>query len=170
MPQSVTAELAPLTEADFGAALEVAQIIWRAHYAPMIGLAQVDYMLGNRFTRQALSRYLGADDRWFDLLRVDGAVVGYCSAALTDAPGELKLEQLYLLPDQQGRGLGGMMLRHVEARARAENCDRIMLLVAKRNTNSIAVYERSGFTMREAVMIDIGEGYVMDDYVMEKRL
>jgi ribosomal protein S18 acetylase RimI-like enzyme len=104
------------------------------------------------------------------VLRVDGAIIGYCSYALTSAPDELKLEQLYLLPALHGRGLGGMMLRHVEARARALGCTRVMLQVAKANAGSIAVYERAGYSIREPILIDIGGGYVMDDYVMAKAL
>ena len=44
------------------------------------------------------------------------------------------------------------------------------LTVNKGNTDSIAVYLKSGFVVREEAVFDIGSGYVMDDYVMEKRL
>lgn len=164
------ARLEPLRAADFDAVAAVARTIWHAHYDPMIGAAQVDYMLARRLAPEALSAYLDARDRWFDVLRADGAIAGYCSAALTAAPRELKLEQLYLLPALHGRGLGGMMLRHVEARAHALGCGAILLQVAKLNAGSIAIYERAGYRIREAILIDIGEGFMMDDFLMEKRL
>lgn len=168
------AALVPLTEADFEPLARLAEEIWRAHYGPLIGLAQVEYMLKGRYTPEKLRAYLDADhdggDRWLRLLRLEGETIGYCSYALTKTPGELKLEQLYLREDHKGRGLGGLMLRHVEAEARARGCGTLMLTVNKGNTGSIAVYRKSGFTVREEAVFDIGNGFVMDDYVMEKRL
>lgn len=164
------AVLVPLTEADFEPLARLADTIWRAHYGPLIGLAQVEYMLKGRYTPEKLRTYLGASDRWLRLLKLDGERIGYCSYSLTATPGEMKLEQLYLLESFKGRGLGGLMLRHVEAEARAHGCATLMLTVNKGNTGSIAVYKKSGFTVREEAVFDIGNGFVMDDYVMEKRL
>ena len=164
------AVLVPLTEADFEPLAQLAEEIWRAHYGPLIGLPQVEYMLKGRYTPERLRTYLNAPDRWLRLLRLDGETLGYCSYALTATPGELKLEQLYLLEAFKGRGLGGLMLRHVEAEARARGCGTLMLTVNKGNAGSIAVYQKSGFTVREEAVFDIGNGFVMDDYVMEKRL
>jgi ribosomal protein S18 acetylase RimI-like enzyme len=159
-----------LMESDIDTVISLATQIWLSHYVPIIGRAQVDYMLASRFTAENLRRYIRAADRWLELSKLDGEAVGYCSYALTDSPGELKLEQLYLLPRLHGQGLGGKMLRHVEARAQALGCKTMMLTVNKRNAGSIAVYRKRGFSVREEAVFDIGQGYVMDDYVMEKRL
>lgn len=162
-----------LTERDIEPVIDLARRIWVAHYVPIVGGAQVEYMLALRFTEENLSRYLGAADRWFDVLGCGGQLQGYCSYSLSGGPStepELKLEQLYLLAELRGRGLGGLMLRHVTDRAVALGCASVALQVNKRNTGSIAFYERSGFSVREAAHFDIGGGFVMDDYVMEKRL
>ena len=66
--------------------------------------------------------------------------------------------------------LGGAMLRHVEAKTRELGRTRLYLTVNKGNAGSIAVYLKSGFVVREEAVFDIGNGYLMDDYVMEKRL
>ena len=126
-------------------------------------------MLRGRFTPENLSRYVGAGDRWFDVLRSEGAIVGYCSHALL-AANEVKLEQLYLLPALHGLGLGKRMMVHIEAHARALGRDMLVLQVNKQNTKAASVYLRAGFEVREEVCIDIGAGYVMDDFVMQKRL
>lgn len=170
MNDSAAAPLTPLTEDDFAALAPLARTIWRAHYGAMIDVRQVDYMIDQRFAPDHLRRYIGQNDRWFDVLRVDGAPIGYCSYMLTAATSEMKLEQLYLLQDFHGRGLGGLMIRHVEAKTRTLGCNVVMLQVARFNTGSIAVYRKSGFSVRGEVLIDIGEGFVMDDFVMEKRL
>ena len=164
------ARLDAMTEADFQTVARLGETIWRAHYPKMISMAQVDYMLAGRYTPDKLRAYVNADDRWLELLTLAGKPVGYCSYARTSTPGEMKLEQLYLLEECRGKGLGGLMLRHVEAQARGHGLSVLMLQVNKRNVDSIAVYRRAGFTVREEAAFDIGSGFVMDDYVMEKAL
>lgn len=162
--------LSPLTDADFAGLKALAESIWRAHYIKIISAEQIEYMLRGRYTPQNLARYIGSDQRWLQLLRVDGVLGGYCSYARTENLMELKLEQLYVLPALHGKGHGGLMLRHVEERAAALGCNTLVLSVNKQNHSSIAVYQKRGFTIREEAVFEIGNGYVMDDYVMEKRL
>lgn len=162
--------LAAINETDFAAVAEVAKSIWLAHYSTIISKEQIEYMLTGRFTPENLRRYVESSERWLEVLRVNEALVGYCSYALTATPGEMKLEQLYLLPTLHGRGLGGRMLKHVERRSMALGCQVLMLQVNKRNEKAIRVYNRAGFSVRQEVVVDIGRGFVMDDYIMEKRL
>lgn len=163
-----------MTAADFETLARLAEAIWRAHYTRIIGSAQVGYMLAGRYTPEKLRLYLNADDRWLMLLRADSPTgnraVGYCSYALTGDPGEMKLEQLYLLPELHGKGLGRSMLRHVEEQARVRGRSTLVLQTNKRNADAIAFYRKAGFTVREEAVFDIGNGFVMDDYVMEKVL
>lgn len=163
-------ELRPLEARDFETVAVLARAIWLAHYAPIISTDQIEYMLAGRFAPENLRRYLGADDRWMDVLVAHGELVGYCSYALTGMPAEMKLEQLYLLPRLHGQGLGRRMLEHVERWSLEQRCRVLMLQVNKRNDKAIDVYRRAGFTVREEVVVDIGGGFVMDDYIMEKQL
>ena len=164
------AELTPLAATDFATVRRLAHEIWHAHYDSIVGPAQVDFMLARRCDDDALAGYLGAADRWFDLLRIGGGAVGYCSRALAPEQGVLKLEQLYLATAHRGRGLGRLMLRHVERHAASLANHEIVLQVNKHNAAAIAFYRAAGFTVREAAVFDIGGGFVMDDYVMAKRL
>ena len=159
-----------LEERDFAPVTELARTIWLAHYVTMITTEQIEYMLRGRFTLENLRRYLDSHERWMDVLECNGRLVGYCSYARTSTPGEIKLEQLYLLPELHGRGLGRQMLDHVERRARQEGGRSLMLQVNKRNDKGLALYRRGNFTVREAIVFDVGEGFVIDDYVMVKRL
>lgn len=173
------ARLDAMTAADFEILARLAETIWRAHYTRIIDSAQIDYMLAERYTPEKLHLYLNADDRWLMLLRTDcptgSRAIGYCSYALTENPGEMKpsemkLEQLYLLSELHGQGLGKSMLRHVEEQARVRGRRTLMLQTNKRNDIAIAFYRKAGFTVREEAMFDVGGGFVMDDYVMEKVL
>ncbi|MCD5362278.1 GNAT family N-acetyltransferase [Chromobacterium aquaticum] len=168
MSQNVCLE--PLTPADFPVLAELAGEIWHQHFISMISREQIEYMLAGRYVPEKLSAYLDAPDRWFGLLKLDGRAVGYCSYALTATPGEMKLEQLYLLAETRGRGLGAYMLDAAEDAARRHGCHALVLTVNKHNAGAIAVYKQRGFTVREQAVFDIGNGFVMDDYVMAKRL
>lgn len=162
--------LSAITLADFPTVARLADTIWRSHYITMISLDQIDYMLSGRYTPGRLRRYLESTDCGMQLLKVSGVPGGYCSYALTETPGEMKLQELYLLPEHQGKGLGKLMLCHVETEARSRGCAVLTLTVNKGNANSIAVYRKAGFTIREEAVFDIGNGFVMDDYVMAKTL
>lgn len=162
--------LVPLIEADFPIVAALGEAIWRAHYSKLISMAQIEYMLKGRYSADRLSAYVDAKDRWLHILRHEDRPVGYCSYSLTATAGELKLEQLYLLPELHGHGLGRFMLEHVEVHGRKLGCTTLMLTVNKGNASSIAFYERAQFKVRESAVFDIGNGYVMDDYVMVKQL
>ena len=161
-------ELRSLGEPDFDTLIILARRIWVPHYTPLVGLGTVEHILSLRLTHENLRRYIGANDRGMELLWDGESAVGYCSYAVHG--NELKLEQLYLLPEYQGRGLGRQMMDHVEARARGYGCAVIFLQVYKGNAQAGSVYAKAGYTLREAVVIDIGGGFVMDDYILEKRL
>jgi len=162
--------LRALEERDFDAVRELARTIWLAHYITIITTAQIEYMLSGRFTVQNLRRYVNSRERWMDVLECDRALAGYCSYALTSEPDEMKLEQLYLLPHLHGRGVGRQMLQHVEQAVRREGARRLVLQVNKRNDKALTFYRRSNFVVRTEFVFDVGQGYVMDDYVMVKDL
>ena len=50
--------------------------------------------------------------------------------------------------------------------ARSRNCNRLMLAVNKNNRSAIDAYLKHGFSIADAVVKDIGGGFVMDDYIM----
>ena len=167
------ATLTPVAESDFHELRELAETIWRQHYEGIISSAQIEYMLASRFNTEALREYLNPTNKWLDLLRVSAKMVGYCGYELAghgsdDGVPALKLGQLYIVDSHRGLGLGKAMLSHVEARAKDHGLKRIFLQVNKRNTDSIEFYKAAGFTVSREAVFDIGNGFVMDDYVLEK--
>jgi ribosomal protein S18 acetylase RimI-like enzyme len=166
--------LAPVTEPEFPVLRELADTIWRQHYAGIISAAQIDYMLAGRFSDEALREHVRAADRWLELLRVSGTPVGYCGYELASIDGEeraaadMKLGQLYVLDSHRGMGLGRFMLGHIEGRARELGRRLLWLQVNKRNTGAIGFYRAAGFEVIRDAVFEIGSGFVMDDYVMAK--
>ena len=149
---------------------ELAGVIWRACYPAIITHAQIDYMLARMYSLDLLRDEIRSQGIRYDQLLVDGKPAGFASYGPTAQPGVMKLHKLYLLPEMHGRGLGSRLLRHVEREIRAGAGRRLILSVNKRNTKAIAAYRRNGFVIAESVVTDIGNDFVMDDYVMAKEL
>lgn len=76
MPADVT--LTPVTEPGFPALRDLAETIWRQHYAEVISFAQIEYMLAGRYSDEALQEHMQTAHRWLELLRFGGKPVGYC--------------------------------------------------------------------------------------------
>jgi ribosomal protein S18 acetylase RimI-like enzyme len=174
LPAATT--LAPVAEPDFAVLRELAGEIWRQHYAAIISDAQIEYMLAGRFSGDVLRAHIREADKWLNLLQVSGTPVGYCAyelAGMDDhgiAKAAMKLGQLYVLESHRGRGLGRHMLRHVEERVRELGSRRLWLQVNKKNAGAIRFYRSAGFEVVREGVFDIGGGFVMDDYVMAKRV
>jgi len=149
---------------------ELAGVIWRACYPGIITRTQIDYMLARMYALDVLSDEIRSQGIRYDQLLVDGKLAGFASYGPAAEPGVVKLHKLYLLPELHGRGLGSLLLQHVERELRATGTRRLILSVNKRNAKAVAAYKRNGFAIAESVVTDIGNGFVMDDYVMAKDL
>ncbi|HTQ49265.1 MAG TPA: GNAT family N-acetyltransferase [Candidatus Acidoferrales bacterium] len=147
---------------------ELAGIIWRACYPGIISHAQIDYMLARMYGLDTLRDEIRLQGILYNLLLVDGKPAGFASCGPTPEPDVMKLHKLYLLPQWRRRGLGSRLLQQCECKARADGARRLILSVNKRNAQAIAAYRRNGFVITESVITDIGDGFVMDDYIMAK--
>jgi GNAT superfamily N-acetyltransferase len=100
--------------------------------------------------------------------REGGALVGFAHALLDQSV--CKLDKLYVHPDRQRRGIGAILLHAVEDWARRQQAQRLRLQVNRGNAQAIRAYEKYGFRIVESRVFDIGNGFVMDDHVMERSL
>lgn len=160
----------PATEADAEAISRLADVIWRAHYPGVISPEQIEFMLARMYALDTLRGEMRTGGIRYELLSAGGELSGFASFGPAGPPGVFKLHKLYLRPALHGRGLGSRLLRHCEDEACKLGARRLILAVNKRNTKAIAAYERNGFTIAESVCVDIGGGFVMDDFVMAKEL
>ena len=158
----------PVTEADVEQLAALAREIWYAHYPAIIDTAQIEYMLAQRYEPRIVREELGRDGTWWDKLMAGETMAGFASYFLTGIPAEMKLDKLYVHPDHQRRGLAGRMIARVCEVAEKRGCRRLVLAVNKNNRSAIDAYLKHGFWIEEAVVKDIGGGFVMDDYVMAK--
>jgi ribosomal protein S18 acetylase RimI-like enzyme len=153
---------------DVTALTALAAEIWRAHYPAIISSAQIEYMLAQRYSPAVVHKELERGDLWWDELLVDGKLAGFSSYFMTGKAGEIKLDKLYVHHDHQHQGYGRMLLDRAVTIARAYGGETLVLAVNKKNRNAIAAYEKYGFETRGEIVKDIGDGFVMDDYIMQK--
>ena len=148
----------------------LARTIWLQHYPGIISLAQIDYMLVQRYHSDAIRAQLGQAGLDWTVAQTVGELIGFAHAfPITDAL-RFKLDKLYVHPDWQRRGVGAALLNQVESAARQHDCTLITLRTNRHNHIALAAYRRYGFVIRAEVVTNIGAGFVMDDFVLEKNL
>lgn len=163
--------ISPVTPADVGPVTALARLVWQQTYPGIISQEQIDYMLGQRYNPQRIVDELIMPMVWWDQATVDGRLAGFASCLLTAGPGrEMKLDKLYVDPQRQRMGVGARLVEHVSRRALAEGCSALILAVNKQNERAIAAYAKQGFAVRESVCVDIGGGFVMDDFIMARSI
>lgn len=155
--------------AEIAEVARLAREIWQEHYAPIIGQKQVDYMLEHFQSEAAVAGQL-QDAYEYYLLRHDGRSAGYTAVLANPGEGSLLLSKLYVRKAARGCGSGQRLLEFVEELCRKRGLKILWLTVNKNNANSIAWYLRRGFRNAGPIVQDIGGGFIMDDFRMEKAL
>lgn len=158
-------EITLATPNDYKQIADLGFIIWNEHYTPIIGAEQVAYMLDKFQSEKAIQRQVKEGFEYY-LITFETVPVGYiCIKKKRDT---LFLSKIYVLSDYRGKKIGKTAMQFVERRANTLHCNSIELTVNKYNVNSIKAYEKLGFKTVEALVMDIGNGFVMDDYRMVK--
>lgn len=143
----------------------MAHDIWHEHYTPIIGVAQVTYMLEKFQSAETMQDQINKGYQYF-LINFNEKSIGYLS--IEKRENVLFLSKIYLLKNERGKGLGKKTMDFVMGVAKDFNCSKVALTVNRFNENSIKAYESAGFEKKGELVQDIGKGYVMDDYLMEK--
>ncbi len=168
-----SSQILPLVEGDVAELIRLARVIWRHHYPAMISREQIEYMLAQRYTPAAVRAQLSREDSWWDKLALADGMIGFVQyqlAARATGDRAMKLGQIYVHQDLQRHGHGASLLARVEGAARERACASVWLNVNRGNVNAIAAYRKHGYAIVARSLADIGGGFMMDDYVMEKTL
>jgi ribosomal protein S18 acetylase RimI-like enzyme len=161
--------LHPATPADFPAIERIARATWPGTFGDILSPEQIEYMLAMMYSLEALREQTEQLGHRFLLLREGETAVGYTSYQLDYRPGTTKIHKIYLLPQTQGKGYGRALIEAVVERARAAGQQRLRLDVNYQNP-AVGFYEYLGFRTIERIDTHIGNGYLMEDYVMEMGL
>jgi diamine N-acetyltransferase len=153
---------------DIPAIRQVADVTWPVTYGDILSSLQIDYMLTHMYSTEKLNEQLNGAGHCFFVAEEEQKVIGFVAVQL-NFPSEktIKLHKIYLLPDQQGKQLGRKLIDFVVRLAKTESQSFISLNVNRYN-KARSFYEKMGFAIVSEEDIDIGNGYLMEDYVMER--
>lgn len=143
---------------------KLAYQIWRQHYTPIIGAAQVEYMLERFQSAEAITADLEAKRLEYHLVTCDHDPAGYMAFRMEEDRPCLFLSKFYVSCQHRGRGIGRAMLGKLIKIAAENDVNYIELTVNRHNKSSIAIYKNMGFQIVDSVCQDIGQGFVMDDH------
>ncbi|MEM6770096.1 MAG: GNAT family N-acetyltransferase [Bacteroidota bacterium] len=176
------------TPSDYATIRKIAHATWPDTFGDILTGAQIDYMLRMMYSEAAITEQAAKGHVFKILVEAQRGnqngnpnphylkatttrfkAVGYVSYQLDYLPGTTKIHKLYLLPSTQGKGYGKALLQKVEQIARNAGQQRLRLDVNYQN-KAIGFYEYLGLQKIERCNTDIGNGYLMEDWVMEKGL
>jgi len=154
---------------DIALVVMLAKEIWHQHFTPIIGIAQVEYMLDKFHSAAAIAEQL--DEGWqYYLAMLDGHSVGYTAVIPDIENHRMMLSKLYVLQAARRQGVGKTVLDFIEQKCRNDKIDTLWLTVNRGNAAPIDWYRKRGFEIVKEEVKDIGEGFVMDDYIMQKSI
>ena len=139
--------------------------IWPQTYSSVISKEQIDYMLEMMYNPATLQKQMEEDGYTFIIVYDDTEPVAFASYNETE-PQLWKLNKIYILPSQQGKGTGKFIINYIVDEIKAKHAKYLQLQVNRQN-KAKDFYEKLGFKIIKTADFDIGNGYFMNDYVME---
>jgi RimJ/RimL family protein N-acetyltransferase len=146
--------------------VELADIIWRQHYASLLSKEQIDYMLKKFQSYDAVINQISRENYQYFLMENDKTFQGFFAIIPKLQEKELFLSKIYIKKEVQGKGYGRQSIAFMTSIAKKEGLKAITLTVNRGNMNSIEAYKKIGFTIIQEMDAQIGEGFVMNDYKM----
>lgn len=146
----------------------LAREIWNECYKDLLAQDQIDYMIDMMYNTEKVNEGIEAGDIW-EILKIDNVPSGYLHYKL-DENNTVFLSKIYLKESNQTKGIGQLMLNRVVDFAKEKGAKAVHLTVNKHNAKAIRFYEKNGFKNMESKTFDIGNGYIMDDYIYQKSI
>lgn len=154
------------TEKDIPIIQNLAKESWNSAYAHILEQEQIDYMLGLMYSESTLKTHFENPNYQYYFIQEDEVFLGFIGFEFHNEPKTTKLHRIYFLKEAQGKGLGKKALEFVKTETEKSGDKRLTLTVNK-NNNAKSFYESQGFKVYDEAIFDIGNSYVMDDYLME---
>ncbi|MAZ27952.1 MAG: GNAT family N-acetyltransferase [Cytophagaceae bacterium] len=162
--------MVPVSTAEIKRVSALAQVIWPASFKDILSPGQIEYMMEMMYSEKSLKQQAGKKGHEFWILEINGSPSGYLALEHhRDASARSKVHKIYLTHDSQGTGAGRFMMDFASAEAK-KNGSQTLYLNVNRYNKAVKFYEHYGFKILKVEDIDIGNGYLMEDYVMEKQL
>ena len=150
---------------------KIAEETWPLCYGDIISSDQIQYMIEWMYNAETVRKQT-ADGTPFYLVLADGEEAGLVSFDMTPhaETHDCELHKIYVLPHYWSRGIGNWILNQVCEIAQGQGAGSVWLRVNKNNKRAQKAYRTAGFFQRQAICTDIGNGFVMDDFIYRKHL
>ncbi|MFD0962809.1 GNAT family N-acetyltransferase [Pseudofulvibacter geojedonensis] len=155
-------------ENNFQQVFNLATQIWNDNYQDMISQEQIDYMLNLMYNPGRIQKDIEEGFVW-EFIKHNNEVIGYLAYVIKE-DNRVFLSKIYLKSSAQGLGLGKLSLNRVINYAQNNNCSAVYLTVNRGNEKGIRAYNKFGFEIIAEEDFDIGNGFIMDDYIFEYKL
>ena len=156
------------TDENFSSIRAIAEAVWPIAYSPIMSQEQLDYMMEMMYSIPSLQLQANEKKHRFILAKEEETVLGFASYEFNySKKPKTKIHKIYILSNHQGKGIGKVLINFIANEANERHQKGLILNVNKKN-GAIRFYESIGFTIINEEVIDIGNGFVMDDFVMEK--
>lgn len=152
------------TDSDIQNIAILANEIWHQHFIPIIGEAQVEYMVEKFQSYPAIKSQIENDGYEYYQIFSGHTMAGY--TGIHQENNALFLSKLYIKKDFRGQHLATKALDFLIQLCKERGLGKIWLTCNKYNSNTLAVYDHLGFVITDEQVADIGNGFVMDDYIL----
>ncbi len=157
---NATAEQMPIVQ-------DIAHRTWPTTFAGILTPDQIAYMLDWMYNVPTLTQQVSEQGHHFILVEEEGEYLGYAGFEHHfEGQSRTKLHKIYLLPSAQGKGAGKLLIDEVVKRTQDSGDDSLFLHVNREN-KAVLFYEKIGFNTIQVLDVPIGNGYFMNDFVMQ---
>lgn len=154
---------------DYQTIYDIAIPVWDATYKSILTAEQMEYMLKLMYSHEAIAEQIAIKGHHFLLAVEDGVTLGFASYEVNHRAETTKIHKLYVLPQAHGKGIGKALVTVIENAARNHTNDKLILNVNRFNP-AVHFYTKIGFVNMGEEDVNIGNGYFMEDYFMQKQL
>jgi ribosomal protein S18 acetylase RimI-like enzyme len=158
------------TPNDYKTIQDIAHQTWPIAYGEILQKAQLDYMLDAFYNEEALKDSVVNKGHHFVLAKEGNVTLGFASYEHNyNQQPQTKIHKIYILPQTQGKGIGKILIDFIENTAK-ENHSTALSLNVNRFNKALHFYQKLGFEIVDEIDIELDHGYLMEDYVMEKKI
>lgn len=162
-------EIFQISNSDIFRIKTIAELTWPDTFKDILSDEQIRYMLDWMYSIEVLASQIDNGHQFY-VLTENEKDLGFVGIELNyPNQGNAKIHKIYVLPEFQGKGIGGKLIEKVVQYSKLNKINSLTLNVNRFN-KAIDFYLKKGFKITKEENIDIGNGFLMEDYVMEKIL
>ena len=147
---------------------EVANIVWHDAFKEILTLEQIEYMIEKFQSFNALTEAINKNNYKYYFIKLGNTITGY--TGVKEENDKLFLSKLYILKEYRGKQIASKAFEFICSLAKERKLKSVWLTVNRNNNHAIEVYKHKGFVVIRTQVADIGNGFVMDDYIFEKTI